>query len=72
MSTTAAANVMGERPTTVATGIIDETDADVLMAVKALGDMRSQGTAGPASSSSSPPHINNAGTLFCATVCLGV
>lgn len=70
MSTTAAANVMGERPTTVATGIIDETDADVLMAVKALGDMRSQGTTAPASSSSSPPHINNAGASKLATPAL--
>ncbi|CEL61823.1 Transcriptional repressor OPI1 OS=Saccharomyces cerevisiae (strain ATCC 204508 / S288c) GN=OPI1 PE=1 SV=1 [Rhizoctonia solani AG-1 IB] len=34
------------------TGIIDEHDADVLMAVKALGDMRSQGAAASPPSSS--------------------
>ncbi|CAE6481910.1 unnamed protein product [Rhizoctonia solani] len=42
-----------------ATGIIDEHDADVLMAVKALGDMRSQGVAASPSSSRS-----DAGGLF--------
>lgn len=48
IETTAA---VSSRPVALTTGIIDENDADVLMAVKALGDMRSQG----ACSSSSPP-----------------
>ncbi|CAE7138933.1 unnamed protein product [Rhizoctonia solani] len=42
--------------TPLATGIIDEHDADVLMAVKALGDMRSQGAA------ASPLSARDAGT----------
>lgn len=51
----------------LATPIIDEHDADVLMAVKALGDMRSQGAA---SSSSPPPCRSDAGTSAQATPAL--
>ncbi|EUC59696.1 transcription factor Opi1 [Rhizoctonia solani AG-3 Rhs1AP] len=43
MSTATAASCSDHTP--LATGIIDEHDADVLMAVRALGDMRSQGVA---------------------------
>ncbi|CAE6425993.1 unnamed protein product [Rhizoctonia solani] len=55
MSTTTASTstTVSADHTMLATGIIDEHDADVLMAVKALGDMRSQGAvASPPSSSS--------------------
>lgn len=50
------------------TGIIDEHDADVLMAVRALGDMRSQG----ATSSSPPSCRSDAGTLLYVTDDVGV
>ncbi|CAE6376394.1 unnamed protein product [Rhizoctonia solani] len=47
-----------------ATGIIDEHDADVLMAVQALGDMRSQGTAGsPLSPSRSDTSLAQSQTM---------
>ncbi|CAE6440457.1 unnamed protein product [Rhizoctonia solani] len=51
-TTTAPATASSDH-SLLATGIIDEHDADVLMAVKALGDMRSHGAAGSPSSSRS-------------------
>ncbi|KAG9125802.1 hypothetical protein FRC07_006148 [Ceratobasidium sp. 392] len=58
MSTIETTTVVKERPVALTTGIIDEHDADVLMAVKALGDMRSQG-AGPSASTSAPLYISD-------------
>ncbi|CAE6410371.1 unnamed protein product [Rhizoctonia solani] len=57
MSTATAASTTASSSdhTPLATGIIDEHDADVLMAVKALGDMRSQGAAGSPLSARSDP-----------------
>ncbi|KAG8748424.1 hypothetical protein FRC10_005971 [Ceratobasidium sp. 414] len=67
MSTVETTTVVEERPVAKATGIIDEHDADVLMAVKALGDMRSQGAA-PSSTSSAPLYVNDsAPAASCAT-----
>ncbi|KAG9095032.1 hypothetical protein FS749_011247, partial [Ceratobasidium sp. UAMH 11750] len=67
MSTIETTTVVEERPVALTTGIIDENDADVLMAVKALGDMRSQGAV-PSSTSSAPSYVNDsAPAASCAT-----
>lgn len=52
-----------ERSAALTSGIIDENDADVLMAVKALGDMRSQGAAACSSPTSGR---SDAGMFFSA------
>ncbi|KAG9103783.1 hypothetical protein FRC06_008101 [Ceratobasidium sp. 370] len=67
MSTVETTTVVEERPVALTTGIIDEHDADVLMAVKALGDMRSQGAI-LSPTSSAPLYVNDsAPAASCAT-----
>ncbi|QRV74105.1 transcription factor Opi1 [Ceratobasidium sp. AG-Ba] len=64
MSTTETATMATRRPVALTTAIIDEHDADVLMAVQALGDMRSQGVPG---TSATPLYTDSAPSLSGAT-----